>query len=51
MKCPDCDDVDRQKRLGQVAYSSAILYHCEACDHLYAIEREPEQDEQTGDED
>lgn len=46
MKCPECSDENRQKRLGQVAYSSAVLYHCQDCDHLYAVESEDDAGEE-----
>ncbi len=45
MKCPSCGDDDEQWRVGRLRDYQRVVYHCEACQHLYAIEDDGNNEE------
>lgn len=39
MTCPSCGDTECQRRVGEIYNRAIIVYHCEACNHLYVLEK------------
>jgi hypothetical protein len=37
MKCPQCGDDGQQRRVGPLHDRELVIYHCQACEHLYAV--------------
>jgi rubredoxin len=50
MKCPECGDEDQQRRIGELGHRPAVVYHCEACNRLYASEEGDDVDDLGGEE-
>lgn len=50
MKCPDCGDEDRQRRIGRLHQRPDVLYHCQVCEKLYGVEDDGSDDDRAGEE-
>jgi uncharacterized protein (DUF983 family) len=46
MKCPMCGDGRMQRRIGRLWNQPWVIYHCEACDRLYAEEEDKDKDDE-----
>jgi uncharacterized Zn finger protein len=47
MKCPQCGDDGRQRRVGPLEEHHIVIYHCQECEHLYSVhDRDDDEDEE-----
>lgn len=47
MKCPLCGATEKQERLGELADRPHIIYRCDICHQLYALNKEHEDSGDT----